>query len=128
MVFGSVASATLLEPFCRAIAALALSYFASKILVDKHNIYLSMIGWSDPPDETVAFAPARACSKNPDILNAKGTEQPSQHNIYVDDNLMADTKCCLPFTLAAAIEAIFVIMGEPCLLLRPCAAAMDEWL
>ena len=44
-----------------------------------------------------------ACSKNPGIFNADGTEQPSQHNIHAGDNLMADTKRRLPFALAAAI-------------------------
>ena len=128
MVFGSVASATSWEPFRRAIAALAVSYFAKRILVEKHRKYLDMLRWSDPPTSEVTYVQASACSKNPGIFNADGTEQPSQHNIYVDDNLMADTKRRLPFALASAIEAIFVIMGKPCLQLRPCAVAMDKWL
>ena len=55
-------------------------------------------------------------------------EQPSPHNIYVDDNLMADIRRRMSQTLAAAVEAIFVIMGLPNLALRPCAVALDKLL
>ena len=41
---------------------------------------------------------------------------------------MADIKGRLIQVLVAAIEATFVIMGIPNLLLRPCAVAMDKWL
>ena len=42
--------------------------------------------------------------------------------------MMADIKRRLIQALVAAMEAIFVIMGIPNLLLRPCAVAMDKWL
>jgi hypothetical protein len=86
-----------------------------------------LVRWSEPPGSEVVFVKAKKCSKNRGILNDDGTEQPTPHNIYVDDNLMADTRERMPFTLAAAVEAIFVIMGFPRLLLRPSAVAMDKW-
>ena len=112
MIFGSVASATLCKPFRWTIAAISLSYFGRQFLVDKHKTYLRINIWSDPPDASVTFAPVKAYSKNPGIINADGIEQSSQHNIYVDTNLLTDTRRCLPFARAAAIEAIFVIMGR----------------
>ena len=127
MVFGSVASATSWEPFRQAIAALALSYFGSSQLRIKHKKYLDMVKWADEPDESVHFVPAKGCSKNKGLINEDGSEKPSQHNIYVGDNMMADIRRRLVQALVAAIEAIFVIMGLPNLALRPCAVAMDKW-
>ena len=42
--------------------------------------------------------------------------------------MMADIKCRLIQALVAAVEAMFVIVGVPYLLLRPCTVAMIEWL
>ena len=52
MVFGNAVSATSWEPFRRAIAALALSYFGNKCLLKKHKKYLDMVRWVKPPDAT----------------------------------------------------------------------------
>ena len=60
------------------------------------------------------------------ILNPDGTEQASPHDIYVDDNLMGDVRRRLPYTLVTAIESIFVVLGVPVLVLRPCALALDK--
>ena len=49
MVFGSVASATSWEPFRRAIAALALTFFGDDKLLKKHESWLNMVDWADLP-------------------------------------------------------------------------------
>ena len=59
------------------------------------------------PGRTSPFVRAEPCPKNIDIMNPDSTEQASPHNIYVDDDLMGDVRCCLPYTLVAAIERIF---------------------
>ena len=87
-----------------------------------------MIWWEKLTDDTVVFTPARRCSKNRGVTNNNGTKQPSQHNIYVDENLMANIAHRLRHTFASAIEAIFVIMGAPNLMLRPCVVALDKWV
>ena len=91
MVFGSVASSSSWEPFHRrAIAALALYYFGNWCLVKKHQKLLDMIKWDPiPPDDTLSVQ-AQAFSKNRGIINEDGSVQPTPHNIYVDDDLMAD--------------------------------------
>ena len=48
--------------------------------------------------------------------------------MYVDGNLMADIRRRMLYTLVAAVEAIFVIMGLPKLMLHQCAVALDKWL
>ena len=55
-------------------------------------------------------------------------ERPSPHDMYVDGNLMADIRRRMLYTLVAAVEAIFVIMGLPKLMLQPCDVALDKWL
>lgn len=127
MVFGSVASASSWEPFRRAIVALALAYFFRKGLVEKHKKLLDLATWDPEPDDDVTFVQARPCSKQHGIIDEEGNEEPSEHNTYVDDNLMADIRRRMPSTLAAAAEAIFTIMGFPMLRLRQSAVAMDKW-
>ena len=63
MVFGSVASATSWEPFRRAIAAPALSYFGSHHLKTKHKKYLDMVKWAEEPEVSVVFCPSSKLSE-----------------------------------------------------------------
>lgn len=128
MVFDNVASATSWEPFRQAIAVLAFSYFDSNHFKIKHKGCFDMVRRAQDPEELVVFVPVSSCSKNKGVINDDGSDQPSQYNIYVDDNMMADIKRRLLSALVAAIEAIFVVMGIPTLLLRPFAEAMDKWL
>ncbi len=89
-MFGSVASASSWEPFRQAIAAIAVACFCRTHVVEKHHYLLDLINWAPLPGPNVKFATAKACSRNEGILNADGSEKPSQHHIYVNDNLMAD--------------------------------------
>ena len=46
----------------------------------------------------------------------------------MDDALIAAVDvAAMKMALAAVIEAIFVVMGEPDLTLRQCPLAMDKW-
>ena len=81
-----------------------------------------------PTEVSVVFVSASSCSKNKSVVNKDRSEQPSQHNMYVDDDMVADIKHRLIQALVVAIEAIFVIMAFPNLSLSPCAVAMDKWL
>ena len=55
---------------------------------------------------------------NHGIADRDGNEEPLAHNIYVDDNLMADIRRRMPPTLAAGADVIFTIMGFPNLLMH----------
>ena len=127
MVFGSVASASSWEPFRRAIECLAAVYFANKSLAIKHKYWLDMIRWADEPGPEVAFTKAKACTKNKGILDSSGTPKPTPHFIYVDDDLLADTRSRMYHTLAAGLKAIFDLLGWPALLLRQCAVSLQKW-
>ena len=127
MVFGSVTSASSWEPFRRAIAGVALAGFFVSALRQKHKNLLDMIRWAPPPPTGTRFVQARSCSRNKGIFNADGSAKPTPHHIYVDDNLLADTRSRMTATLAAGIDAIFKIMGYPNIDVRPCALALDKW-
>ena len=127
MVFGSVASASSWEPFRRAIQCLALTYFANKSLVVKHKYWLDMIKWADEPKPGVCFTPAKACPLNKGIMDPTGTPRHTPHFIYVDDDMLADTRSRMHHALAAGLEAIFDLLGWPALLLRQCAVSVKKW-
>ena len=94
---------------------------------EKHRSLLDLATWDDEPSDDVEFVQATGCSKYQGILDADGIEESSPNNIYVDGNLIADTRSRMPKTLVAAAQAIFAIMGQPMLHLRQCAVAMDTW-
>ena len=63
------------------------------------------------------------------VIADDGTEQPSKSRIYVDDALLAArNKAQMEMALAATLEAIFTVMGQPNTTLRQCPVAMDKWL
>jgi len=126
MVFGHLSSANSWEPFRRAIQALSLVFANSQELVEKHRDLLDTIEWVDVP--RASYVQAHACALNPGVLNQQGREIPSHSRFYVDDALIAAISTQkMRMMLAATIEAIFVVMGEPELRLRRCPLAMDKW-
>ena len=126
MVFGSVSSASSWEPFRRAIAVLASSYGHSPQIVRQYQDLLSHTNLALPEvvSDGSPIVTAIACSKNQGISHTT----PTQHFIYMDDDLMADTQSRIPFALANIIHSIYNILGWPEPTLRPCPLALDKWL
>ena len=124
MVFESKASESSWEPFCRAIKKLPVIYADCPDLVEKHRYYLvEMIKWAKI-DSSITPMREKQCPINPGVKDAfgKNTHLPAQ--IYVEDTLlMAITKTHIELVLAALIEAIFVVMGEPDITLWQCSCA-----
>ena len=126
MVFGSIISANSWEPFRRAIAGIAIASFTIQHLPEKHKQWLSLISWDPPAPAGTHFVQASACNKNRGIIDKDGNERPSEHNIYVDDDLIADIRRRLPYALAAVIEAIFTVMGLPMTRMRQVAVSVEK--
>lgn len=133
MVFGSTASASSWEPFRRAIQALSMVFANRPELVKKHKAFLDMLSW-EPADNSLfsdknSIMPAVPCALNKGILDDQGNRAVLPARIYVDDALMLATdRAQMEFTLAALIEAIFVVMGKPDTQIRQCPLAMDKWV
>ena len=85
MVFGSVVSASIWEPFWRAIMAMTQVYFGKKGLELTHKKFMNTIKWDAPPPYGVRFTPATACPINQGVLGSGGDTFPATVFIYVDD-------------------------------------------
>ena len=128
MVFGSLFSAPSWEPFRRTIERASEALFHEDGLVEKHREYLDMISWAPACAADQVFVAAKGCELNPGVLNKDGTLLPPKTNIYVDDALLATIgQENMEKVLAAIIEAIFLVMGEPNVKVRQCPLAMDKW-
>jgi len=46
-------------------------------------------------------------------MQADGTPIITPHNMYVDDNLIAEIPARMKQAMAASIEALFILMGFP---------------
>ncbi len=127
MVFGSTASVSSWEAFRRAIEALTKVFANRADLVIKHKRYLDIIRWEDlslPVNITSAFP----CTINRGIIDDFGIRIDLPARIYVDNAIMLAVSIDhMKMVLAAMIEAIFVVMGEPNKLVRQCPLAMDKW-
>ncbi len=96
-------------------------------LVSKHEKYLDMIGWAELHPNT-PITPTTACNINTGIVPVDGTEKNLSVQIYVYDVLLlGHSKWQIMMKLAALIEAIFIVMGEPDTAVRQCPLAMDKW-
>ena len=128
MVFGSIASASSWEPFCRALKAMSVVYTNRPDLVRKHQKYLDMINWADI-DSLVKLTRAVACAINQGVLDDQGFTRPCPARIFVDNSLLLEvSQMFMMMALAALIEAIFVVMGEPDTAIQQCPLAQDKWV
>lgn len=128
MVFGSKTSAPIWEPFRRAIEAMTVVFANREDLLIKHKRFLDMIDWSaDAKNSTGSFTKAAPCSINRGSVDSDGSEPPRPARMYVDDAMLAAIGAHrMRLTLAAMIEAIFVVMGKEDLQYRQCPLAMDK--
>ena len=127
MVFGLTASASSWESFRRAIKALTGVFANRPHLVIKHKKYLDMLKWEtiDPNAKKVRAFP---CAINRGIIDEAVKRIKLPARIYVDDALMLAISIeHMKMALAAMIEAIFVVMGEPNESVWQCPLAMDKW-
>ncbi len=125
-VFGSVISASSWEPHRIAIAAIAQACFICHHLISKYSDLLSLIRFDVPAPANTQFVQAQRCSRNNGVFDQHNNRLPTPHNIYVDDDLLAEIRPCMPQALVSAFEAIFTVMGRPEPIRRPIAVAVDK--
>ena len=88
-----------------------------------------MLIWDSSCSKEKGFVPAKPCPINSGILDEHGKMKPLRALMYIDDALMAAPgRKQMEQLLAAAIEAIFTVMGLPDTEVRQCSLAMDKWL
>ena len=127
-VFGGVTSASSWEPFRRAIIALARKYWSDDTLVAKHRKFLDMLRWDIQNDESqLDLVQAIPDAFNKGVLDEQGNRLPTESEVFVDDLLLAEVHEYMERALAAALKAIFTLLGQPEPLLRNIAVAMDKF-
>lgn len=129
MVFGSTASCSSWEPFRRAIEALSAQFANRQELVTKHKEWLDMISWAKL-DLDEPLVPAFPCQLNTGLpRNVDGNPPALPARIYVDDGFVLGISAPhMMQSLAALIEATFVVLGIPEIVIRQCPLALDKWI
>ncbi len=128
MVFGLTASALSWEAFSQAIKALTKVFANRPNLVVKHKAFINMLEWEEI-DPSAKLTPPFCCTINHGIMDDAGNWMDLPARTYVDNALiLALNVDHIKLVLAATIEAIFVVMGEPDVTARQCPLAMDKWL
>jgi len=125
-VFGSNTSASSWEPLRRAIEAMIPIHMKnSQDLIIKHASLLESLKWEDPTTKKVLAQP---CPINQGILQQDRNLTPPKGNIYVDDILSAGVgKDYVRNLLAATIESIFTVCGDPDITMRQCPLSLKKW-
>ena len=86
-----------------------------------------MIQWENL-DQTIDIVPATPCSVNRVIMDKAGNPINLPAHIYVDDAIMLSLNTeHMKMVLAAMIESIFIMMGEPKEDVCQFPLAMDKW-
>jgi hypothetical protein len=87
-----------------------------------------MLKWEEI-DPSAKLTPAFSCTINCGIIDDAGNQIDLPTHIYVNDALMlaldVDHR---KLVLASMIKAIFVVVGEPNVVVGQCPFAMDKWL
>jgi hypothetical protein len=126
MVFGLTASASSWEAFRQAIEALTKGFANRPDLVVKHKKFIDMLKW-DEIDPSTELTPAFSCTINRGIMDDAGNRMDLPTCIYINDALMLALNIDhMKMVLAATIEAIFLVMGKPDVVVRQCPLAMDK--
>ncbi len=87
-----------------------------------------MLKWEEI-DPSAELTPAFSCTINRGIIDDTGNWISLPARIYVDNAwILALDVDHMKTVLAAMIEAIFVVMGEPDVVVRQSPLAMDKWL
>jgi hypothetical protein len=128
MVLGLTVSVSSWKAFRQAVKALT-NFFANRPnLVIRHKIFIDMLKWEEI-DPSAKLTPALSCTINCGIMDDAGNQIHLPACIHVDDALMLALDIDhMKMLIADTIEAIFVVMGEPDIVVRQCPLAMDKWL
>ena len=87
---------------------------------------MELVKFSPEPNKSVAFIQAVACAWHTGVFNPDGTRMNSKHNMFVDDNLMAEIRKWMPQAMAASIEALFRLLGRPAPQFRKSALCLEK--
>ena len=128
MTFGSNISVANWESVRRVAEEVVKHLFLDTTLRTKHREILDKLRWSKPADTTTIFTQAKADAMNSGVLDEFGEPVPTPHHYFVDDGVYADVaiRARLEQTIAAGIESIYLLLGEPDLSKRQNSCELDK--
>jgi len=126
--FGGNTSAQNWEGIARAREYLAQHFSNKKIssLLKKHNSILSLIKFSSLSSSKTKFTPASPDSHHQGVYDNKVLIN-TPHNTFVDDNCIAEIRSRMPQAMAASVESLFTILGQPDHSSRRSPLSMDKY-
>jgi hypothetical protein len=125
--FGSNTSPANFEPIARARTILASHLEGQTNLQEKHKEILDKVTFSEPPTPTTTFVKATKDTIHTGVFDKNGKKKKSQHNMFVDDNLMANILRLMKQTMAASIESLLIILGFKEIDKRRFALSLDKY-
>ena len=129
--FGTDFSPQNWEPVRRLVEVLAEKLFPDTSLRTKHRRYLARLQWEPSLGKSKApFVPAKACSQRTGVLDKDGNPVPTPQRLFVDDSVYAEVyeadRVRIEQTIAAGIEAIFILLGHSDLSKRQDPVSFDK--
>jgi len=128
-VFGGNTSAQNFEGLARARELLA-EHLSSPQYINlqiTHAKLLNLIKYSTPHHKNTIFTPAVPDSINKGVLDINGKHTNSKHNMFVDDNVIAEIPSKIRQAQAASAESLFRIAGFPDESIRRSPLSMDKY-
>ena len=107
---------------------IAEKLFNDKSLVEKHRKYLDQLNWSKKLGKGTNFVPAHANDVHKGVMGEDGMPVNTPHHFFVDDDVYAEVYDVgrIEQTIAAGIEALFLLLGESDLAKRQDPVSWDK--
>ena len=112
-IFGSNTSPPNFESIARARTELATALVDDSSFDEYKSSWAARVTFSPPPDDIVQYVRAHQDALNPGVLLADGTPAPTPFHMYVDDNMYTDIIERMLRAIAASIDSLFIIQGQP---------------
>jgi len=127
--FGGDTSAQNWEGIAKAREILAefFSHTKYKSLIQKHKSILSLIQYSKLPHKNTKYIPATADIIHKGVFNQQNFIRNTPHNPFVDDNTIAEIRSRMPQAMAASVESLFLLLGQPDTSKRRSPLSMDKY-
>ena len=121
--FGSITSPANFEPIARARVHLAHHLSNRRDLYKKYKHIIDKVQFSEEPSPSTTFTQAK---KDCIHIGVKNTSR-TNYNMFVDDNLFAQTKLFMKHAMVASIEALYVFLGFPEIDKRQNPLSLDKY-
>ena len=121
--FGSLVSPQNWEPLARARTHLAAALSHRRDLLAKYQPLISKVEFSPAPESSYTFTQAVRDSLNPGVSDSTSTT----YNMFVDDSLYVHIASVIKHSMAASIEALYIVLGYPNDNIRIDALSLDKF-